>query len=50
LLSAAALDKYSFVRDAYLGRRRYQLNGGTDQALPNYDDDPGDAGRLPEER
>jgi phospholipid-binding lipoprotein MlaA len=41
LLSAAALDKYSFVRDAYLGRRRYQLNGGTDEALPNYDDDPG---------
>jgi hypothetical protein len=38
------------VRDAYLGRRRYQLNGGTDQALPNYDDDPGDAGRLPKER
>jgi phospholipid-binding lipoprotein MlaA len=38
LLSAAALDKYLFVRDAYLGRRRYQLNGGTDEALPNYDD------------
>lgn len=42
LLSAAALDKYLFVRDAYLGRRRYQLNGGKDEALPNYDD-PGES-------
>jgi phospholipid-binding lipoprotein MlaA len=42
LLSAAALDKYSFVRDAYLGRRRHQLNRG-EEALPNYDDVPGDS-------
>lgn len=36
LLSAAALDKYSFTRDAYLGRRKYQLTGGKDETLPDY--------------
>jgi len=36
LLSAAALDKYSFTRDAYLGRRQYQLTGGKGEALPDY--------------
>jgi phospholipid-binding lipoprotein MlaA len=40
LLSAAALDKYSFTRDAYLGRRKYQLNGGKDDTLPDYGNDP----------
>lgn len=41
LLSAAALDKYSFTRDAYLGRRKYQLTGGNDsaEALPDYGSD-----------
>ena len=39
LLSMAALDKYSFTRDAYLGRRRYQLSGGQDETPPNYDND-----------
>jgi phospholipid-binding lipoprotein MlaA len=39
LLEAAALDKYSFTRDAYLGRRRYLLNAGKEENLPNYDED-----------
>ncbi len=47
LLSAAALDKYSFTRDAYLGHRKYQLTGGksADDTLPNYGTDtaPGTA-------
>ena len=41
MLSLAALDKYSFVRDAYLQRRRYLLgdDGGN---LPDYEDEKGD--------
>lgn len=31
LLEQAALDKYSFTRDAYLQRRRYQVNDGADE-------------------
>jgi len=38
LLSLAALDKYSFVRDGYLQRRRYLLGQGGDD-LPSYDDE-----------
>ncbi|CAG2136405.1 Intermembrane phospholipid transport system lipoprotein MlaA [Cupriavidus yeoncheonensis] len=38
LLSLAALDKYAFVRDAYVQRRRYLLDGGSGK-LPNYGDD-----------
>ena len=38
LLSLAALDKYAFVRDAYVQRRRYLLEGGSGK-LPNYGDD-----------
>ncbi|WP_420991635.1 VacJ family lipoprotein [Cupriavidus sp. 30B13] len=38
LLSLAALDRYSFVRDAYLQRRQYLINGGGGK-LPQYDDD-----------
>jgi phospholipid-binding lipoprotein MlaA len=37
LLSAAALDKYSFTRDAYLGRRRSQLGGAQQDTLPDYE-------------
>lgn len=48
LLSNAALDKYSFVRDAYQQRRAYLLGnsgGGTGNALPNYDEEgPTDSG------
>lgn len=36
LLEEAALDKYLFVRDAYLGRRRAQLNEGKETAPPDY--------------
>ncbi|ACC71939.1 VacJ family lipoprotein [Paraburkholderia phymatum] len=37
VLEGAALDKYSFVRNAYLQRRRYLLTGGTaSTALPDY--------------
>ncbi|SIT35419.1 putative VacJ-like lipoprotein [Paraburkholderia ribeironis] len=44
LLEQAALDKYSFVRDAYLQQRRARLRGTSDNApLPNYDD-TGDSG------
>ncbi|QHE94292.1 MlaA family lipoprotein [Pandoraea fibrosis] len=44
LLEAAALDPYSFTRDAYLARRKYLINGGAtgDSTLPNYEDE-GDA-------
>jgi phospholipid-binding lipoprotein MlaA len=40
LLQQAALDKYSFVRDAYTQQRRARLRGTSDNAppLPNYDD------------
>ncbi|SPD68692.1 exported protein of unknown function (plasmid) [Cupriavidus taiwanensis] len=44
LLKLAALDKYAFVRDAYLQRRRYLL--GENTALPDYGDDE-DAGAQP---
>jgi phospholipid-binding lipoprotein MlaA len=45
LLQQAALDKYSFVRDAYTQQRRARLRGTTDNAapLPDYDDQ-GDSG------
>jgi phospholipid-binding lipoprotein MlaA len=45
LLQQAALDKYSFVRDAYTQQRRARLRGTSDIAapLPNYDDQ-GDSG------
>jgi phospholipid-binding lipoprotein MlaA len=39
VLADAALDKYSFVRNAYLQRRQYLL-GNTDNSMPDY----GDAG------
>ncbi|MDN0084212.1 VacJ family lipoprotein [Crenobacter sp. SG2305] len=39
LLAEAALDKYSFVRDAYLQQRRYRLQEGKGPAkLPEYED------------
>src|SRR6201991_4136545 len=38
VLEGAALDKYSFVRNAYLQRRQYLLTGGANGALPNYAD------------
>jgi phospholipid-binding lipoprotein MlaA len=45
LLQQAALDKYSFVRDAYTQQRRARLRGTSDNAapLPDYDDQ-GDSG------
>ncbi|WP_179402824.1 MlaA family lipoprotein [Burkholderia guangdongensis] len=45
LLQQAALDKYSFVRDAYLQQRKSQTyHGGAEpNALPNYNE-PGDSG------
>lgn len=41
ILEQAALDKYSFVRDAYLQQRRSRLNAGAEAtpALPNYGDE-----------
>ncbi|WP_322033571.1 VacJ family lipoprotein [Paraburkholderia sp. J76] len=41
LLEGAAIDKYSFIRNAYLQRRRYQLSDGrasSDNNLPDYGD------------
>ncbi|MFL9965902.1 VacJ family lipoprotein [Paraburkholderia sediminicola] len=46
LLTQAALDKYSFVRDAYTQQRRARLRGTSEDnaaPLPNYDDQ-GDSG------
>ncbi len=37
VLQAAAIDKYSFVRGAYLQRRRFLITGGDGAAAPNYD-------------
>jgi phospholipid-binding lipoprotein MlaA len=37
LLEQAALDKYLFVRDAYLARRQSKLDEDQPQALPDYD-------------
>ncbi|QCP51204.1 VacJ family lipoprotein [Trinickia violacea] len=38
VLSGAALDKYSFIRNAYLQRRQYLISdGNANAALPNYD-------------
>ncbi|HEY4802398.1 MAG TPA: VacJ family lipoprotein [Paraburkholderia sp.] len=40
LLEGAAIDRYSFIRNAYLQRRRYLLSDGrtTDSNLPDYGD------------
>ncbi len=38
VLEGAALDKYSFVRNAYLQRRQYLLTGGSSASLPDYGD------------
>ena len=42
LADGAALDKYSFYRDAYLQRRRYLVYDGDppDEPLPKYEDEP----------
>ncbi|GAB3436761.1 MlaA family lipoprotein [Massilia solisilvae] len=37
LLEEAALDKYLFTRDAWLGHRRAQERGGQEQELPEYE-------------
>ena len=34
LLDGAAIDKYSFMRDAYIQRRQYQINEGRDDEEP----------------
>ncbi len=34
LLDGAAIDKYSFMRDAYIQRRQYQINEGRDDQEP----------------
>jgi len=57
VLEGAALDKYSFVRNAYLQRRRYLLTGGnastglpdygSEALLPKYEDVDGGAATPP---
>lgn len=57
VLEGAALDKYSFVRNAYLQRRRYLLTGGnastglpdygSEAPLPKYEDVDGGAATAP---
>jgi len=39
LLEQAAIDKYSFVRDAYLQRRRYLIDEGRSDNLDPYEDE-----------
>ncbi|SAL73741.1 lipoprotein [Caballeronia peredens] len=39
VLADAALDKYSFVRNAYLQRRQFLISGGEGN-MPNYDEAP----------
>jgi phospholipid-binding lipoprotein MlaA len=34
LLDGAAIDKYSFMRDAYIQRREYQINEGREDREP----------------
>ena len=43
LLEGAAIDRYSFIRNAYLQRRRYLLSDGhaADDNLPEYEDTDG---------
>jgi phospholipid-binding lipoprotein MlaA len=41
LLERAALDRYLFVRDAYLGRRRALLDEGKETPLPDYGKEDG---------
>ena len=41
LLEQAALDKYLFVRDAWLAQRQSKLDEGKQQELPDYDADQG---------
>lgn len=43
LLADAALDKYSFIRNAYLQRRQYLIYDGNPPP-PSYDDESGDTG------
>ncbi len=38
LVTLAALDKYAFIRDGYIQRRRYLIDGGSGK-LPSYEDD-----------
>jgi phospholipid-binding lipoprotein MlaA len=40
LLEQAALDKYLFVRDAYLARRQSRVDEEKEQKLPDYEKDP----------
>lgn len=48
LLQQAALDKYSFVRDAYTQQRQARLRGANDAApLPDYDDQGGGTSAAP---
>jgi phospholipid-binding lipoprotein MlaA len=49
LLEQAALDKYSFVRDAYTQQRQARLRGTGDNAapLPNYDDQSNSGATAP---
>jgi phospholipid-binding lipoprotein MlaA len=37
LLEEAALDKYLFTRDAFLGHRRAQVRGEEEEKLPDYE-------------
>ena len=46
LLEQVALDKYSFVRDSYLARRRNQVFDGNPPEEPE-EDDPGPAAAVP---
>jgi phospholipid-binding lipoprotein MlaA len=47
LIEDAALDRYEFIRDAYLQRRANKINRGRPQPSPAYSDDEGATGTPP---
>jgi phospholipid-binding lipoprotein MlaA len=47
LLEQAALDKYLFVRDAWLAQRQSKLDEGKQQDLPDYDAEGGSSAGAP---
>lgn len=47
LLEQAALDRYLFVRDGYLGRRQAQIDEGKEAALPDYESENKGAADAP---
>ena len=47
MLNDLAFDRYTFLRDAYITRRRSQVYDGNPPDLPDYDDQPDDSKSAP---